>query len=168
MSENNASDTPRNARLYIGNLPFSVDGGYLKKFFQELLGEEAVQDAEVIVDKARGRSKGYGFVTFTSSEFAEKATSFNGKEMSSKDGSSRPISINPAHDKKMNDDRGGFRPNNRFQNNDSRGGGRGYYGNNSNNDRGGNRKRNNYGSNRGNSRNPRGRYSDNERDYQYS
>lgn len=181
MNENNTADTvSKRERLYIGNLPFSVDGGYLKKFFQELLGEEAVLDAEVIVDKARGRSKGYGFVTFSSAEFAEKAVNFNGKEMESKDGSTRPISINPAHDKKANNDRGGFKPR-RY--NDNYRGDRGYYPNDRSNRGGngngsGNRRRGSYSNSgasassnrdRNSSGNGRGyKSSYNERDYLYS
>jgi RNA recognition motif-containing protein len=66
-------------KLYVGNLPFSVDSGKLKEIFSEF-GE--IEEATVIVDKFSNRSKGFGFVTFSNDEDADKAVSgINEKEV---------------------------------------------------------------------------------------
>ena len=46
-------------RLYIGNLPFSVDDHQLRTLFEE---HGAVDSATVITDRDTGRSRGFGFV----------------------------------------------------------------------------------------------------------
>ena len=76
-------------KLYIGNLPWSVDDAKLKELFSEY-GE--VTEAVIIKDKFSGRSKGFAFVTFTDDEAGKKAMSeMNGKEI---DG--REIKVNEA------------------------------------------------------------------------
>ncbi len=64
-------------KLYVGNLPFSVDEEAFKKLFE---GYE-VEEASLIKDKFSGRSKGFGFVTISNDESANKAIAeMNGKE----------------------------------------------------------------------------------------
>jgi len=46
-------------KLYVGNLPYSVDDAALQTAFQEF---GAVSSARVITDRETGRSKGFGFV----------------------------------------------------------------------------------------------------------
>lgn len=66
-------------KLYVGNLPWSVDDAKLKELFSEF-GE--VTEAVVITDKFSKRSKGFGFVTFTEEEAGKKAEeAMNGKEV---------------------------------------------------------------------------------------
>ncbi len=66
-------------KIYVGNLPFSVDDNGLKDAFSSY-GE--ISEAVVIKDKYSGRSKGFGFVTFADEESAKKAVSeMNGKEL---------------------------------------------------------------------------------------
>ncbi len=66
-------------KLYVGNLPYSVNSDELRKIFSEF-GE--VVDAIVLSDKFSGRSKGFGFVTFATEEMAQKAVEgLNGKEV---------------------------------------------------------------------------------------
>ncbi|BCX14337.1 MAG: RNA-binding protein [Patescibacteria group bacterium] len=66
-------------KLYVGNLPYSVNADELRKVFSEF-GE--VIDAVVISDKYSGRSKGFGFVTFATEEAASSAVEkMNGKDM---------------------------------------------------------------------------------------
>tara|TARA_Y100000310_G_scaffold26446_1_gene25213 strand:- start:4114 stop:4392 length:279 start_codon:yes stop_codon:yes gene_type:complete len=68
-----------NMKLYVGNLPWSVDDAKLKELFSEF-GE--VTEAVVITDKFSKRSKGFGFVTFTEEEAGKKAEeAMNGKEV---------------------------------------------------------------------------------------
>ncbi len=76
-------------KVYVGNLPFSVDLGKLKELF-EPFGE--VEDAVVISDKFSGRSKGFGFVTYVKDADADKAIA----EMSEKDIEGRPLKVNEA------------------------------------------------------------------------
>jgi len=64
-------------KLYVGNLPWSVDDTKLKEMFSEF-GE--VASANVISDNYSGRSKGFGFVEFADDESGKKAIeAMNGK-----------------------------------------------------------------------------------------
>lgn len=57
-------------KLYIGNLPYSIDDeGLHSKFAQ--YGE--VQSAKVITDRETGRSKGFGFVEMAEDSAADAA-----------------------------------------------------------------------------------------------
>ena len=76
-------------KLYVGNLPYSVDDEALHSQFSQF-GE--VQSAKVITDRESGRSKGFGFVEMTSTEEAQNAIkALNGKELSG-----RSIMVNEA------------------------------------------------------------------------
>lgn len=77
------------AKVYVGNLPFSVDDNELKEIFSSY-GE--ITEAIVIKDKYSGRSKGFGFVTFADKESADKAVS----EMNEKEVQGRPIKVSEA------------------------------------------------------------------------
>jgi len=76
-------------KVYVGNLPFSVDSAKLKELFSSY-GE--IEEATVIQDKYSGRSKGFGFVTFKDDEAAKKAIS----EMNEKEVDGRKIKANEA------------------------------------------------------------------------
>lgn len=66
-------------KLYVGNLSYNTDDSSLQSLFESA---GAVESARVIVDRATGRSKGFGFVEMTSDEDAQKAISqFDGKEV---------------------------------------------------------------------------------------
>lgn len=82
-------------KLYVGNLPFSVDQEGLKKIFE---GFE-VEEANVISDKFSGRSKGFGFVTIADDEAAKKAIA----DLNEKEVDGRKIKVNEA--KPMDPDR---------------------------------------------------------------
>ena len=65
-------------KIYVGNLPFSVDEEGFKKLFAAYEAEEVT----LIKDKFSGRSKGFGFVTIPDEAAAKKALAeFNGKEV---------------------------------------------------------------------------------------
>ena len=69
-------------KLYVGNLPWSINNDGLRQLFAEF-GE--IVDAVVITDRESGRSKGFGFVTFASDESAQKAiTGMNDQEIESR------------------------------------------------------------------------------------
>ena len=80
-------------KLYVGNLPYSVNNEKLKEIFSEY-GE--VSDAVVIKNRMTGRSKGFGFVTFANGEDADKALAeTDGKEVDI-DGNARPLKVSEA------------------------------------------------------------------------
>ena len=65
-------------KIYVGNLPWSIDDNALKALFEGFEVSEAV----VIKDRYSGRSKGFGFVTIEDDKSAKKAISeFNSKEI---------------------------------------------------------------------------------------
>ena len=66
-------------KVFVGNLNYSVTSDQLREVFAQA-GE--VVDAVVIMEKHTGRSKGFGFVEFSSAEEAKKAIeAFDGKEL---------------------------------------------------------------------------------------
>jgi len=66
-------------KLYIGNLPYSVDDNSLQSAFSEF---GAVSSAKVITDRETGRSKGFGFVEYESDSDAEAAIDkMNGQQL---------------------------------------------------------------------------------------
>ena len=75
-------------KLYIGNLPFSVDDAGFKKLFE---GYE-VEEATLIIDKFSGRSKGFGFVTIADDAVAKKVIA----EMNGKDVDGRELKVSEA------------------------------------------------------------------------
>jgi len=82
-------------KLYVGNLPYSITSESLKELFSEA-GE--VMDAVVIVDKYTQRSKGFGFVEFSSEADAQKAIEMlNEKEIEG-----RAIVVNVARPREEN------------------------------------------------------------------
>ncbi len=59
-------------KLYVGNLGYDVDDATLESWFTE---HGSVQSATVIMDRATGRSKGFGFVEMSSDAEAQSAIS---------------------------------------------------------------------------------------------
>lgn len=65
-------------KIYVGNLPFSVDEEALKSLFADY----SIEEVSLIKDKFTGRSKGFGFIVISDDESAKKAISeFNDKEV---------------------------------------------------------------------------------------
>jgi RNA recognition motif-containing protein len=75
-------------KLYIGNLPWSINSDGLKKLFSAYNPDEA----NIITDKFTKRSKGFGFVTINDDSQANKAIS----EMNGKEFEGRSISVSEA------------------------------------------------------------------------
>ena len=66
------------AKLYVGNLSYSVTEERLQQHFAQ---HGSVVSARIITDKFSGRSKGFGFVEMSSDQEAERATTaLNGTE----------------------------------------------------------------------------------------
>ena len=90
------------AKLYVGNLPFSTGDADLQDLFAKA---GTVKSAQVIKDRASGRSKGFGFVEMSSEEDAQNAiTMFHGKDFSG-----RPLTVNIARPREDRPGGGGFR-----------------------------------------------------------
>jgi RNA recognition motif-containing protein len=93
------------AKLYVGNLPYNTVDADLESLFSQA---GTVKSAQVIRDRASGRSKGFGFVEMSSSEEAQSAiTMFHGKDYSG-----RPLTVNlarPREDRPGGGGGGGFR-----------------------------------------------------------
>jgi RNA recognition motif-containing protein len=102
-------------KIYVGNLPFSMDDSALKELFAAY-GE--VSEATVIKNKFSNRSKGFGFVTIGDEASAKKAIS----EMNEKEIEGRKLTVNEARPMeerpKREFNRNNFRPRNNFQSRD--------------------------------------------------
>ena len=94
-------------KLYVGNLPWSVDDKALKELFASYDVEEAV----LIKDKYSGRSKGFGFVTIADDEAANKAIS----EMHEKDIEGRALTVSEARPMVSRDDAPRYNNSNRSE-----------------------------------------------------
>jgi RNA recognition motif-containing protein len=71
------------AKLYVGNLPYSARDDSLQELFAQA---GSVVSASVVTDRESGRSKGFGFVEMGSPEEAEKAIQmFNGYSLDGRD-----------------------------------------------------------------------------------
>jgi cold-inducible RNA-binding protein len=67
------------AKLFIGSLPFSTTSDELREIFAKA-GQ--VTEANVVMDKMTGRSRGFGFVEMATDEDAKKAIeTLNGTEV---------------------------------------------------------------------------------------
>ena len=77
-------------RLYVGNLPFSVEESALRSLFE---GEgRQVEDIHLVTDRDTGRPRGFGFVEMATDEQAESAIGeLNGYELQG-----RPLTVNVA------------------------------------------------------------------------
>ena len=88
-------------KLYVGNLPYSYNEDSLRQLFADY---GTISSATIIVDRASGRSKGFGFVELDDDALAQNAIA----EMNGKDIEGRNIVVNEARPK---EDRGtDFRP----------------------------------------------------------
>ena len=96
----------QNNKLFVGNLPFTIDDAKLAAIVTDADANLKVVEAKVIVDRFTNRSKGFGFITLESDEMAQTAISLvNGKEI---DG--RQIAVNVARPmEKRDNNRGSFR-----------------------------------------------------------
>lgn len=79
-------------KLYVGNLPYEIDDKGLEELFAEY-GD--VESATIIMDRATGRSKGFGFVELDDEGAAAAMKALNGSEV---DG--RTIKVDEAKPKK--------------------------------------------------------------------
>jgi cold-inducible RNA-binding protein len=65
-------------RLYVGNLPYSINDDTLRSLF-EPYGQ--VESARVISDRDTGASKGFGFVEMANADAQKAIEALNGRDM---------------------------------------------------------------------------------------
>jgi len=76
-------------RLYVGNLPYDATDADL----QQLFGQHGtVESAQVVMDRATGRSKGFGFVDMGNDAEAQSAM----EALNGQDYGGRPLTVNEA------------------------------------------------------------------------
>lgn len=76
-------------KLYVGNLPFSVNDQALSDAFAKF---GTVDSVKIITDRDTGRSKGFGFVEMSTDEEAQEAIDkLNGQNFEG-----RPLTVNEA------------------------------------------------------------------------
>ncbi|HLI94395.1 MAG TPA: RNA-binding protein [Puia sp.] len=103
-------------KLFVGGLPFSVDDRGLQEMFESY---GTVGSAKVITDRETGKSRGFGFVEFSTDADGEAAI----KALNGGTFEGRQLTVKVAEDKPRGGGNGGFRGGN-----DRRGGGSGGFG----------------------------------------
>ncbi|MFH0936776.1 MAG: RNA-binding protein [Candidatus Daviesbacteria bacterium] len=86
-------------KLYVGNLPWSVDDSKLAELFSKY---PSVTSAVVINDKQTGRSRGFGFIELSDDAQADQAVT----EMNDTDIEGRKLVVNEARPREDNNNRG--------------------------------------------------------------
>ena len=87
-------------KIFIGGLSWDTDDDGLRNAF-ERFGD--ITEAKVITDRETGRSRGFGFVTFTDSAAAQAAI----KEIDGTPIDGRNVHVNEAQERKSGGGRGG-------------------------------------------------------------
>lgn len=88
------------AKLYVGNLPYSTVDADLENLFSQA---GTVKSAQVIKDRVSGRSKGFGFVEMSTPEEAQSAIGkFNGQDFNG-----RALTVNLARPREERSGGGG-------------------------------------------------------------
>ena len=89
-----------NNKLFVGNLAFSITENDLQDAFS---AHGAVIEANLMMDRATGRPRGFGFVTMSTPEEAQKAIdALHGKELAG-----RPLTVNIARPREERPSGGG-------------------------------------------------------------
>lgn len=89
-------------KLFIGNLPYSVGDGELRDLFADFGN---IEDCVVITDRESGRSKGFGFVTYSEQNSADKALD----QMGNYEYEGRNLNVKPANPRNSGGGGGGYR-----------------------------------------------------------
>ena len=86
-------------KLFVGGIPFSCTNDRLRDHFTQAGN---VESASIIMDRATGRSKGFGFVEMSTDEEAQKAVSMlNNSDLDGRTinvSEARPMAERPARD----------------------------------------------------------------------
>ena len=87
------------AKIYVGNLPYSTDNDDLESHFKQY-GE--ISEVKLIMDRETGRSKGFAFITFADQQSAQASLASNETEFQG-----RKIKVNIAKDDNTRSSGGG-------------------------------------------------------------
>ena len=68
-------------KIYVGNLPWSMDDAALEELFAE---HGAVNSANVVMDRDTARSRGFGFVEMGDDDARAAIAALNDKEVNSR------------------------------------------------------------------------------------
>ena len=86
-------------KIYVGNFSFSMTESELRSLFEP---HGSIESATIATDRETGRSRGFGFVSMSNDEEAEKAmAALNGKDLAG-----RALTVNEARPQTQ---RSGFR-----------------------------------------------------------
>ena len=96
-------------KLFIGGLSWDTNESGLRAAF-ERFGD--IEEVKIITDRNTGRSRGFGFITFSDEAAAQTAM----REMDGTELDNRNIKVNEAHERKPGRGGGGRRFNNRGNN----------------------------------------------------
>jgi RNA recognition motif-containing protein len=77
------------AKLFVGNLPYNASEQDLEEHFSQA---GVVASVSLMFDRMTGKSRGFGFIEFTTPEDAERAVQL----FHSKDFQGRPLTVNVA------------------------------------------------------------------------
>jgi len=77
-------------KIYVGNIPYNIFEIELEPYFQKF---GVIDDIRVITDNRSGRSRGFGFITFSTDESAKAALGMDGEFIDN-----RRIYVKYAHD----------------------------------------------------------------------
>jgi len=77
-------------KVYVGNLAYNVNEDELRGLFSQC-GD--IENVNLIKDRSTGRSKGFGFVEFASSDQAQAALKLDGQEFQE-----RPLKVSMARE----------------------------------------------------------------------
>lgn len=80
-------------RLYVGNLPYSVDEFQLRELFAQ--NGRAVSEVKLVTDRDTGRPRGFGFVEMASQEDADGAI----RDLNGHPFGGRPLTVNEARER---------------------------------------------------------------------
>tara|TARA_A100001015_G_scaffold314165_1_gene423016 strand:- start:1460 stop:1735 length:276 start_codon:yes stop_codon:yes gene_type:complete len=89
-----------NKKIYVGNISFDTTEEDLRTEFSQY-GD--IEEVKIIIDHQTNRSKGFGFITFTTPEAMEASLEKNGEEVQG-----RKLRVNQAEERKPRTDRARF------------------------------------------------------------
>jgi RNA recognition motif-containing protein len=89
-------------KIYVGNFSFHMTEPELKALFEPY---GAIESVSVATDRDTGRSRGFGFVSMTNDQEAEKAM----EALNGKDSGGRALTVNEARPQAPRGGGGGFR-----------------------------------------------------------
>ena len=81
------------AKLYVGNLPFQTSESELREVFEK---HGSIVSVKIVIDRATGRSRGFGFIEFEDGDCAQTALgALDGQEFGG-----RALRVNEANEKR--------------------------------------------------------------------